>query len=339
LVVIAIIGILIALPLPAVQAAREAARRMQCSNQLKQLGLALHNYHDTHKTFPPRKQGTGNPGNQGRVSAFIALLPYIEQSAMYNQIMAGDATHPPGGPNPWTRWSAWNNAPATLKCPSDGYSGGHEDQSTNYMFSMGDTVTNNRDANTVRGLFADVQGVKMAAITDGTSNTIAMSEHLRAEFAATTGANLRVKQGTVTSLSGLAANPGTCLGTTNGQFYNSSVTVKGKRGTRWMDGQAEWVGFTTVLPPNAPSCSAPSNGSGDGINTILPPSSNHPGGVVALFADGSTHFISETINTSANYNGTPTSLASPTVTQGYSPYGVWGAMGSKDGGEPAGNEF
>lgn len=81
LVVIAIIGILIALLLPAVQAAREAARRSQCSNNLKQLGLALHNYHDTYRTFPPAGWASGN-----YLSWHVSVLPFIEQATRYDQV-------------------------------------------------------------------------------------------------------------------------------------------------------------------------------------------------------------------------------------------------------------
>ncbi len=94
LVVIAIIAVLIALLLPAVQQAREAARRTQCKNNLKQFGLALHNYHDTHKVFPPRQGGSGaNAGctstncHRGRLSAFVMMAPFYEQTALFNQIM------------------------------------------------------------------------------------------------------------------------------------------------------------------------------------------------------------------------------------------------------------
>src|SRR3990170_655930 len=128
LVVIAIIGILIALLLPAVQAAREAARRSQCTNNLKQLGLANHNYHDVVKAFPYGKGGTTScayPGpprcNYGRISGFIPLLSYLEQRPMYNQIMAGDIPggRYPGGPAGWDGWAVWDVSPATIRCPSD----------------------------------------------------------------------------------------------------------------------------------------------------------------------------------------------------------------------------
>jgi prepilin-type N-terminal cleavage/methylation domain-containing protein len=99
LVVIAIIAVLIALLLPAVQQAREAARRTQCRNNLKQMGLALHNYHDVFNRFPARRYGTTNTGcsgnfcsNSGRITAWIAMLPYIDQAPLYNAIQAGDPT-------------------------------------------------------------------------------------------------------------------------------------------------------------------------------------------------------------------------------------------------------
>lgn len=333
LVVIAIIGVLIALLLPAVQQAREAARRMQCSNQLKQLGLALHNYHDTYGAFVPRKQGTNDPPygsgndrltNAGRASGFIGLLPFLEQSAMYDRIAAGDSTTAPWGPYPWLGWSVWDRAPQMLLCPS-GATTNASAASTNYMFSSGDSISGNRDGTNLRGVFQRLNGVNMRDITDGTSNTIAMSERLITNFSMGTGGNaVQVQQGTATGLSGLSSNPSQCIATANGRFYADASTVKGRTGWRWTDGQIEKVGFTTVLPPNAPSCIDGSDSNGDGSTTVLPPTSNHPGGVLGMFCDGSVKFIAETIDT-----GDLTAAQS----NARSPYGVWGAMGSKAGGE------
>lgn len=333
LVVIAIIGVLIALLLPAVQQAREAARRMQCSNQLKQLGLSLHNYHDTYGTFPPRKQGTNGPSestrrahNYGRVSAFVPLLPYYEQAAMYDQIVAGDANNPPYGPASWQSWTVWDIPPGMLHCPS-ATSKNPQANSTNYMFSVGDQINNNRDATTLRGVFANTLGLGFKDIIDGSSNTIAMSERLVTNYGlgSQTG-NIEVQHGTATGYSGLATNPGQCVASANGKYYNNASSIKGRTGYRWTDGQVEKVGFTTVLPPNAPSCIDGADTNGDGQHTIMPPTSNHPGGVMGMFCDGSVTFISNTVDTG--------NLANPSVTTGISPYGVWGAMGSKDGGEP-----
>lgn len=333
LVVIAIIGVLIALLLPAVQQAREAARRMQCSNQLKQLGLALHNYHDTYGAMPPRKQGTGNPGNQGRASAFIALLPFIEQTAMYDQIKAGDPTAatpiPPWGPSAWSGWGAWNTPPSALLCPS-ATSENPQANAVNYMFSVGDTIQNNRDSTNLRGVFQSRDGVNFRDVTDGLSNTIAMSERLVTNYAiGGKSGNIKVTHGTATGLSGLQSNPSQCAAMASGNFYTDPTTVKGRSGYRWTDGQIEKLGFTTVLPPNAPSCIDGANVNGDGQNTIMPPNSNHPGGVLGLFCDGSVTFVAETIDTG--------DLTAASTANAISPYGVWGAMGSKSGGEPYSN--
>lgn len=334
LVVIAIIGVLIALLLPAVQQAREAARRMQCSNQLKQLGLALHNYHDTYGSFVPRKQGTNNPGygsgndrltNAGRASGYIGLLPFLEQNAMYDQISAGDSNTAPWGPYAWGGWSVWDRAPQMLLCPS-ATSANTPASAVNYMFSAGDSISGNRDGTNLRGVFQRVNGVNMRDITDGTSNTIAMSERLITNFAmGTGGGSIRVENGTATGLSGLSGNPSQCVATASGRFYGDPSTVKGRTGWRWTDGQIEKLGFTTVLPPNAASCIEGGDTNGDGSTTIMSPTSNHPGGAMGLYCDGSVKFVSETIDTG--------DLTAAQATTGRSPYGVWGAMGSKSGGE------
>ena len=120
LVVIAIIAILIALLLPAVQQAREAARRTQCKNNLKQIGIALHNYHDTHSCLPPMKiwaNGIDCPGgpdgwtNTGGWSWRVMILPFVEQSTMYNQINFVNHHSQAGCPGSTTSWGTITNKP------------------------------------------------------------------------------------------------------------------------------------------------------------------------------------------------------------------------------------
>lgn len=354
LVVIAIIGILIALLLPAVQAAREAARRSQCTNNLKQLGLALHNYHDTYKCFPARKGGSaacttvsttyGNRrnGNCNRLSAFIPLLPYLEQQPMAEAIRAGEpgAGISPGGPAGWEHWPIWENSPDVLLCPSDNGYPHNQGPFNSYAFSVGDQISGIRDGQEVRGLFAYARPVGIRDILDGTSNTVAMSERVCSARlpdnwdgsgnAQPVGARqIEHVQGQAVGIAGVASSPIICRSSavTDGRFYVAGVRVICPFGRRWTDGQPTIVGFNTVLPPNSPACAEDSSRWRDQVNVVIPPSSRHPGGVNVLLADGSVRFISDTIDTG--------NLAAPPVATGPSPYGVWGALGSKAGGDVA----
>src|SRR6185369_16613349 len=150
LVVIAIIAVLIALLLPAVQQAREAARRSQCKNNLKQVGLALHGYHDTFLRFPAMR---GGPDLQrgGDFVGFISILPQLDQGPLYNSI-TGTAYQ-----NPWNAIPGWQAQLPVLMCPSEGIPA-ITDQPTNnlgqrnYHFCVGTTVNDNY-AGTTNGLF------------------------------------------------------------------------------------------------------------------------------------------------------------------------------------------
>ena len=349
LVVIAIIGILIALLLPAVQAAREAARRSQCTNNLKQLGLGLHNYHDVQKVFPYRKGGSAScntinttygsrrDGNCTRKSGFIPLLAYIEQTAMAERIRAGEIANgiQPDGPAGWEGWPVWDDSPDLLLCPSDNGVPNRTGSYNSYAFCIGDRVDSIRDATQVRGLFAQNTTYSTADIIDGTSNTIAMSERLCAAKLSTyqNQYGTAVPAQSVEHVLAIAKNvpvintPAACLQRTDGRYYIAGEIVHTYWGGRWTDGQPARTGFTTVLPPNAPSCSDSTHSQdwADQVSLVLPPSSRHPGGVNCLFADGSVRFISNTINTG--------NLAAYQPATGPSVYGVWGALGSKDGTE------
>lgn len=357
LVVIAIIGILIALLLPAVQAAREAARRSQCTNNLKQLGLACHNYHDTYKTLPPKNGGTfmvtaiaaRNLCNSGRLSAFVPLLPFYEQAAMYDQIKAGDPAGTTvcsagtpvaaGGPAAWANWSVWARAPGMLTCPSDfgpeSNSGVYLGRHHSYAFCIGDQTSNFNDGNNsstksaCRGIFG--KWTTFADIRDGTSNTIMMSERIRTGDSGDMGATqIDYKLAIANDVPAAQTQPNVCYTYAQGRYFPAGLSKKGRWGAFWTDGQAERVGFTTVLPPNAPACTGGGTiTNADATIGVLPPNSAHPGGVNCLFADGSVSFISETIN-SGN-----TGVATAGNYGGQSNYGVWGALGSKAGGETA----
>jgi prepilin-type N-terminal cleavage/methylation domain-containing protein/prepilin-type processing-associated H-X9-DG protein len=347
LVVIAIIGILIALLLPAVQAAREAARRSQCSNNLKQLGLAHHNYHDQYKCFVYGKGGTqtgptGWSHNALRRSGFISLLPYFEQGPLWERIKAGDPTGAtaggnavsPEGPRGWYGWSVWNPSPDGLRCPSDdGYA--TNTRTNSYAFSKGDQVQAIRDDQTVRGVFSTLRTCRIADITDGTSNTALMSERLCQQTTSPRGSSAPVSvgaqqlehvKGCATRVGSLAGSPQLCFGTTDGKYFVNGTQIQARFGLAWTDGQPMYVGFNTVLPPNGPAC-GDGGGWGDTSHLVIPPASRHPGGVNMGLADGSVRFISETIDTGNLAVGQPNS--------GPSRYGVWGALGSKAGGEPA----
>lgn len=348
LVVIAIIAVLIALLLPAVQQAREAARRSQCKNNLKQIGLALNNYHDSSKAFVYRKGGTAgygnanrNDGNYNRRSGMVSLLPYMDHAATYKQITAADATAtppvPPGGAAPWGGYA--NTAPgsykhriASLRCPTDDAIQFNQGN-VNYVFCMGDFITNNRDSTQSNGMFACNRTYGMQDVKDGTSNTIALSERVAATFGLNGKPGCSIQEGIIQNVPTILTNPGTCLSTaaaivTNGR-YTVTTNVKGKTSSICFDGQAEIVGFTTVLPPNAPSCIDIANGNADGTGVLAPPNSNHTGGVHCLMVDGAVRFINNSINTGNLTVSTTLGVASP--------YGVWGALGTRSGREPVTN--
>ena len=344
LVVIAIIGILVGLLLPAVQAAREAARRMQCSNNLKQLGLALHNYHSTYNSFPTRSGGTNSTSvgglvnsNRGRLSAFIPMLSFIEGGNQYSLIAAGDASNPPHGPHAWASWAPWNTSPAFVRCPSDsGYT--NSVRTNSYALSCGDMVESLMTgvSSQARGIFSPrgSKGYKFGDITDGTSNTIALSERLcqqSTSFRATDPIAVTANQvekvlGTHTRVSGLINTPSLCYGVASGKYFVAGSLIQARFGVAWQDANPMYIGFNTVLPPNAVSC-ADGGINGDSVHIVMPPASRHTGGVSAAYADGSVHFISQSIDT-GNLNARQT-------ISGASVYGAWGALGSKNGGEVA----
>lgn len=188
LVVIAIIGVMVGLLLPAVQAAREAARRMSCGNNLKQLGLGMHNYESTHKKLPALGSlGIGT--EMGLPYAWtLALLPFIEQNAMYDRMMAQARPSGPGLPVPWATGSSafeievWRKNIPSLMCPSDMPPSNLAESPSflSYKACVGDDYHQNHfrpdQGRDNRGIFQIQRWRGFNEIIDGLSNTIMLGE-------------------------------------------------------------------------------------------------------------------------------------------------------------------
>ena len=352
LVVIAIIGILIGLLLPAVQAAREAARRMQCTNRIKQICLAVQNYHDSAKKCYPAGAftiGSGN-GDWKRVSGFVSLLPFLERAPLYDQIV-NDSYN--AGINSYSPAEIYMTAHISdLACPSDGESdnNGSSQARANYRMSYGDfpihfsNMTNGNTelgsgksaiCNADRGAFAPQQWNGFKGCTDGLSNTIFFSEKLVCADAsnvkqgiATSGSDLPVtyQNKVVENVKGAAKPVDTCMALKDGKKYVESAATKAWSGSRWADGAAVFTGFMTILPPNAPSCQAVDDEASGGLVSA---SSNHSGGVNCGMGDGSVRFISETIDYTSTGGNVDPKLGYNSFTEyGKSYHGVWGALGT-----------
>ena len=348
LVVIAIIGILIALLLPAVQAAREAARRMTCTNHLKQFGLAIHNYHDATKGLPCNMQGPQVDMVWGCWSSQMMLMPYMEQQSRYDLIITPDSS----GNYMWIDGMhpavlASSGLISIFACPSDGNAGKASPRGNcvpiSYQPSAGDTVCNLREwdddvgkCTNNRGFFGGKLNFRsFGSIPDGLSNTVAMSEAVVGSIVE----DNQVKGGIAIETSLIPAVVKALMHPSNRSIFTSAATVY-PRGYCFADGRTSHNLIQTILPPNSPSSTT--TGASMTEPGFRSTSSFHTGGVNVLLGDGSVHFISDTVSTGdLNWD-----VKNPTTDQiakgytssgfeptGYSPFGVWGGLGSIRGGE------
>ncbi len=332
LVVIAIIAILIALLLPAVQQAREAARRSQCKNNLKQWGLALHNYHDTHKVFCPLRGGTSTttPHNYEALSGRVMLLPFLEMDPLWQQIAT--SAQQAGDP---TAGLVLTNAPVgaldiagemeVFVCPSSTVPQKLSPSlpHASYAFNVGDMLLNIRQnsaaaagaagpaldgdpatapfvAQRTRGPFGFRSCTSVRDFLDGTSNTVLMAERDLANPSNAKDGIGRVWGAAVTT-------PAACsLNLTQG-YFSAASSVLQLPGEKWSSGFLFYSGVTFIIPPNGASCAAtaPANGSAVGTNGIITPSSRHTGGCHCLMGDGTVKFVNENINSATSSTSTP----------------------------------
>ena len=333
--VIAIIAVLIALLLPAVQAAREAARRMQCTNNLKQLGLALANYESTNGCFPPTGSDDPGDGLDNDYSAKTRLLPFMEQTALYNalnQTYYGVSTI-----NPAINTTAVCATINSFLCPSDGNDPGFtvlgvKTGQTNYGNNLGLSVTMN-------GLAFDGPAWRMndiakggptrfADILDGSSNTASYSEWLKGKntktgrqavwvtgpktYNRTPGSFWPGPSGTNVTLQQILQDVANNCTTTSPPIWD-------QKGMAWFCNLAGvGGGYSHLLAPNKPACfyqqysfakyNEPAPGNDD--VTMINAQSNHPGGVNVGFLDGSVKFVKDSVSLT-----------------------TWGAIATKAGGE------
>jgi prepilin-type N-terminal cleavage/methylation domain-containing protein/prepilin-type processing-associated H-X9-DG protein len=332
LVVIAIIAVLIALLLPAVQAAREAARRSQCVNNLKQIGVALHNYVTIMTVMPPGRINTHITGAGNCWGLFAQILPQMEQQAVFNSFNFSLAPDTPDPSNTTGNVTFINS----LICPSDSSPqlitvSNFPFATHNYPMNSGSTypVVGNISAGNMpspaftgnpNGPFFENSNVSTADFTDGLSTTVALSETVRSQSSstyATDPLNVFLVTGNNSTTGPAITSDADYLSLCLSQ-PSSTTMFQATKGVRWNYGAPGHSMYNHRRPPNDPRAdcrgglphSIRSDPLWSALSLNVVPRSKHPGGVNALVADGHVQFIKNSIGVT-----------------------VWQGLGSRNGGE------
>ncbi|MDG3003870.1 DUF1559 domain-containing protein [Paludisphaera mucosa] len=318
LVVIAIIAVLIALLLPAVQSAREAARRSQCVNNLKQIGLGLHNYHSANNAFP--MGGTKSPmspdmtyGTWSNWSVQGQLLPFVEQTPVYNAANFMISVDPDWNDLPRVNRTVRDTVINAFLCPSD--TNNLKPGLNNYFASMGTTSRNwegdcgwsNAPCKPqgVTGFFGLFISYGLADVPDGSANTILFAEKLTGKANGgssyrgngVTGANLtQAIYDASSNVAGTMSDLQACA-----TAFNANNNISDQAGRYWAFGATGYTLFNTIQTPNDNqykfgSCRWGCGGCGIDASNYIDASSAHSGGVNVLLGDGSVRFVKDSVN-------------------------------------------
>lgn len=407
LAVVAIIGVLVGLLLPAVQSAREAARRTSCASNLMQVGLAVSGYHSAMGQYPVQLAGTDmdpatGVGNDRRLSILVALLPFMDEQNLYERITrpldpswmsfedeygmfggsmgyemyvddeafddaiagvdeeveARSEPWPAGGTTPVDfTYAPWNMEIARLRCPSDPGYGLPAMGRTNYAACIGDgmvagnsgpldrvagrlvfdeTLAAKTEAS-MRGIFVPRVVTRRDDVTDGLSQTVML-----AEIATDLGDQYTATMPVPASIGDeLKRHPdwawtSDAIDPERPKFWRMSSTTNklnnipsARRGFRWADGMPFYTSVNTILPPNSPLVLAADR---DDAWGVFPASSRHQGGAHVCLADGAVRFVGDMIDAGDRHEPS-VFIDSPNPPGSPSPYGVWGALGTRSSGE------
>lgn len=322
--------ILLSISLPVIRLCREDSQQTECKSRLKHISQGLLEYESTFRFLPNCMGGTSvgdeRTSNLGRLSGFVALIPYIEKSELYQQISTGNEQFRPMGPAPWNeQFEPWqSDFPANyLTCPSAPKLA-YKISPRNFAFCIGDLARGIHKPVHPRGVFAPGFNTKLRDISDGLSTTISICE-----IGSLNGRMFAGQCAIEQPLEWLERPSMALTLSAGGGLYEASVKLTALgRGGSWADGAAPFGLVNTIINPNGVSVSFGAEATSDGLYSA---GSFHKGGIHVAMADGTIRFLSH--NLDCGDMKLPVPVISSDSDQPPSPYGCWGSIGTSSGGE------